>query len=139
MRPLRLWQVWEPTYNIDVILAVGSRDDVAEEIRNRFDLELPPKGTVSAATTWHLKHGHDTVFIWLREFDRSPSHLGTLAHECVHAVKTLQEIAGVKGHDEETLAYGVGGLFARCNALLNKGGGTALKKTKKKGGKKKGC
>lgn len=97
----------------DILVCQGmSTMDVKEYIKKKFKVDI----LNDKAFEHHDKRQGKTIFlgtnqtiIWLKHKPTNPRTIGTLAHEAMHAMNFIGQIAGIDWHDssEEFFTYGV--------------------------------
>jgi hypothetical protein len=84
------------------ILYVGDFDEFIDEVRRDKAYPGDPRSHVDAI----CMELSSAITIWMPKLDPcDPEHIGTLAHECLHAVQFRLKGAGVSDAEIEVPAY----------------------------------
>lgn len=95
---------YDEVYAQNILFCVGTQEATKKYIKKCYDLDLDFKGDEGGKCFGVRGYG---IIIWMPMFKKDPIYLGILAHEILHAVLFIFDIAGVKvdADNSEPTAY----------------------------------
>lgn len=100
---LQVVPIWVPVYDVGIIFAYGSRENLGGYARHvyddpRFELSGPYRGL-------HLSKPGYVSIVWMPSVPRTPEEVGTLTHELLHVVRRLLGLVGIPLNEDTDEAY----------------------------------
>lgn len=99
---MRRVKLYDTLFRCRYVLYVGDFDEFVSEVRKDKAYPGDPRSHVDAI----CMELSSAIVIWMPKLDPcAPEHIGTLAHECLHAVQFRLKGAGVSDAEIEVPAY----------------------------------
>lgn len=105
------------TYNNQIIVYISDKPELVwETVKGRYDFPKTEQWDYEALT-FSCENGGATAIIFNEKAD-----VGTVAHECLHAVSSVLKFMGIKmlEESEECYAYSLGYLTKKVMDMFNK-------------------
>lgn len=124
MKNSYILKIYDEVFRTEINFFIDhSFDELNDELRKRFDLELDEENKYSLAISAKLeKEGRPCFMIWFPKFEWTIEYQGRVAHELLHSIFQITEHIGIELHEKsgEVFCYLFQYYFTKLLVCLNK-------------------